>query len=73
MEVPLQRQRAYFFYFWRVVSILVLMEVPLQLSCKNTTIPTYTPVSILVLMEVPLQLADDNCHLYLWTTFQSLF
>ena len=44
-----------------LVSILVLMEVPLQLSQGNRGKHSYR-VSILVLMEVPLQLQIGVKH-----------
>ena len=55
MEVPLQPKDAIEWVLDIVlVSILVLMEVPLQLS-DFKEIVCWNGVSILVLMEVPLQ------------------
>jgi len=56
MDVPLQLTIYTVWLLIYTVSILVLMDVPLQLLTSQPSGGVYPNVSILVLMDVPLQL-----------------
>jgi len=73
MEVPLQRKAMRETSRGIGVSILVLMEVPLQLYLCHGEFLLVEFVSILVLMEVPLQPHVGEGQSRAWHQFQSLF
>ena len=73
MDVPLQHTNKECNKCDYEVSILVLMDVPLQQARTGIYTFTTTAVSILVLMDVPLQQEKPKVSPVATVAFQSLF